>query len=95
MSDEKWDKLPYILKTASGDRSLVILSNFQATEGGCFDTGHYTVTENSVTLGDIFVDLYSDRGIRWNGKPAEFTQEQIGEIVDHIIFGNLDDELPF
>lgn len=95
MSDERWDKLPYILKTAAGERSLVLLSNFEPTEDGWFDTGLYTVTEHGITLGDISVDLYTDGGIRWNGKPGEFTQEQIGGIVDHIIFGHLDGEQLF
>jgi len=95
MSDEKWKKLPYNLKTASRERSLVLLSNFEPTEDGWFDTGLYTVTEHGMTLGDISVDLYTDGGISWNGKPGEFTQEQIGEIANHILFGNLDDDLPF
>jgi hypothetical protein len=53
MSDEKWDKLPYLLKTAAGERSLVLLSNFELTENRCFYTGLYKVTEHGITLGDI------------------------------------------
>jgi hypothetical protein len=70
-------------------RSLVLRSNFEPTEDGWFDTGQYTVTEYSVTLGDICVDLYTDGGISWNGKPGEFTEEQLDEIVDHIAFRDI------
>lgn len=86
MNEEKWDKLPYLLPASTGLRSMVIFSNFEATESGWFDTGRYTVTENSVTLGDISVDLYTGEGFSWNGKPDEFSQEQLGAIVNHIVF---------
>lgn len=89
MSEEKWDKLPFILKTSSGDRSLMLLSNFEPTKDGWFDTGLYTVAEQGVTLGDISVDLYTDGGISWDGKPDEFSEEELDAIVDHIAFRDL------
>jgi hypothetical protein len=89
MSDEKWEKLPYLLATPSGVRSLVLRSNFEPTENGWFDTGQYTVTEGGITLGDIYVDLYTDGGISWDGKPGEFSEEQLNAIVDHIVFRNI------
>jgi hypothetical protein len=89
MSDEKWDKPPYLLETPSGVRSLVFRSNFEPTEDGWFDTGQYTVTEHGVTLGDIYVDIFTDGGISWNGKAGEFSDEHLEKIVDHILFRNI------
>jgi len=42
-----------------------------------------------ITLGDIYVDLYTDGGISWNGKPGEFSEEQLNAIFDHIVFRNI------
>ena len=96
MAETKWDKLPYLLETPQGIRSLIILSNFEPLGEGWFDTGKYTIAENAHILGDISVDLYTDDGISWNGRPNEFTDEELNKIVSYATFPNLDGDIePF
>ena len=92
MEEKSWEKLFYVLEEENGDRSLVILSNFQAVKAGWFDTGKYTITENSIALGDIEVDLYTDSETVWTGNPKEFTKDQLDAIVRHITFFDADDD---
>jgi hypothetical protein len=85
MMNDKWDKLPFILKSSFGERSLIILSNFEEIEGEWVDTGRFTVTEKGQILGNVIVS-HVDGSISWEGKQGEFNEIELDLIVDHIAF---------
>ncbi|WP_158991154.1 hypothetical protein [Mucilaginibacter sp. L196] len=89
-----WKKLSYELKTPTGNRQLQIYSNFQKDDDEYLvDKGKYTVKENSIKLGDLHIDLYIGDGITWEGKPNEFTTDQLTEIANYIKGHDSGDEL--
>jgi hypothetical protein len=84
--DQKWDELYYELTTGKGVRSLTITPHFQKIPGGWFHTGQYTITENGKLLGNLYMDVYTDGPLQWDGSKDEFISKELEAFACYISF---------
>jgi hypothetical protein len=87
--DQKWVELGYVLVGPARTRSLVIKPHFQKVPGGWFDTGQYTLTEKGKLLGNLYMDVYTDGPLQWDGSKDEFSPKELEAIGNHIAFKDI------
>lgn len=90
MNEGKWKKLPYILSTPQGNRSLLIRRETDKEDETGIDIDRFNITESTIQIGYFLIGSHKDT-IHWQGLPDAFTNKQLEEIVSYI---QLKDTLP-
>lgn len=87
--DQKWEELHQELTTGKGVRSLTVRPHFQKIPGGWFDSWQYTITECGKLLGNLYVDVYTNGPLQWDGSKDEFSPKELEAIAGRISFKDI------